>query len=201
MQALVAAAVDAGGGRIDGTVTAAGVAGGGPAHLVDAAGVAARHRHQPHRHVPRGQARDRPAAHAGAGRRRARLGRHHRQHRGPRGHRRRQRVQRVEGRRGAAHQEHGHRLRALGHPRERHLPGVHRHADDRGAVRRRRHRRRRRPSGSRSTPSAASAGPRRSRRRPGSCCRATRRSCPATPWPSTAATRPAATTASPSCSA
>ena len=35
VQALVAAAVDAGGGRIDGTVTAAGVAGGGPAHLVD----------------------------------------------------------------------------------------------------------------------------------------------------------------------
>jgi NAD(P)-dependent dehydrogenase (short-subunit alcohol dehydrogenase family) len=33
--ALVAAAVDAGGGRIDGTVTAAGVAGGGPAHLVE----------------------------------------------------------------------------------------------------------------------------------------------------------------------
>src|SRR5262245_57576507 len=37
VQALVAAAVDAGGGRLDGTVTAAGVAGGGPAHLVDAA--------------------------------------------------------------------------------------------------------------------------------------------------------------------
>jgi NAD(P)-dependent dehydrogenase (short-subunit alcohol dehydrogenase family) len=35
--ALVAAAVDAGGGRIDGTVTAAGVAGGGPVHLVDQA--------------------------------------------------------------------------------------------------------------------------------------------------------------------
>ena len=36
VQALVAAGVDAGGGRLDGTVTAAGVAGGGPAHLVDA---------------------------------------------------------------------------------------------------------------------------------------------------------------------
>jgi NAD(P)-dependent dehydrogenase (short-subunit alcohol dehydrogenase family) len=36
VRALVAAAVDAGGGRIDGTVTAAGVAGGGPAHLVEA---------------------------------------------------------------------------------------------------------------------------------------------------------------------
>jgi NAD(P)-dependent dehydrogenase (short-subunit alcohol dehydrogenase family) len=35
VQALVAAGVDAGGGRIDGTVTAAGVAGGGPAHLVE----------------------------------------------------------------------------------------------------------------------------------------------------------------------
>jgi NAD(P)-dependent dehydrogenase (short-subunit alcohol dehydrogenase family) len=35
VQALVASAVDAGGWRIDGTVTAAGVAGGGPAHLVD----------------------------------------------------------------------------------------------------------------------------------------------------------------------
>ena len=33
--------------------------GGGPAHLVDADRVAARHRHQPHRHVPRGQARHR----------------------------------------------------------------------------------------------------------------------------------------------
>jgi NAD(P)-dependent dehydrogenase (short-subunit alcohol dehydrogenase family) len=37
VQALVAAAVAAGGGRIDGAVTAAGVAGGGPAHLVDEA--------------------------------------------------------------------------------------------------------------------------------------------------------------------
>ena len=34
---LVAAAVDVGGGRIDGTVTAAGVAGGGPGHLLDEA--------------------------------------------------------------------------------------------------------------------------------------------------------------------
>ena len=67
----------------------------------------------------------------GAGRRRARLGRHHRQHRGARGHRRRQRLQRVEGRRGAAHQEPGHRLRPVRHPGQRHLPGVHRHADDR----------------------------------------------------------------------
>ena len=37
VQALVAAAVAAGDGRIDGAVTAAGVAGGGPAHLVDEA--------------------------------------------------------------------------------------------------------------------------------------------------------------------
>jgi NAD(P)-dependent dehydrogenase (short-subunit alcohol dehydrogenase family) len=37
VQALVAAAVDAGSGRIDGTVTAAGVAGGGPGHLLDEA--------------------------------------------------------------------------------------------------------------------------------------------------------------------
>ncbi len=36
VRALVAAGVEAGGGRIDGVVTAAGVAGGGPAHLVDA---------------------------------------------------------------------------------------------------------------------------------------------------------------------
>ena len=35
VQALVAAAIDAGGGRLDGAVTAAGVAGGGPGHLVD----------------------------------------------------------------------------------------------------------------------------------------------------------------------
>jgi NAD(P)-dependent dehydrogenase (short-subunit alcohol dehydrogenase family) len=37
VRALVAAGVTAGGGRIDGTVTAAGVAGGGPAHLVEQA--------------------------------------------------------------------------------------------------------------------------------------------------------------------
>jgi NAD(P)-dependent dehydrogenase (short-subunit alcohol dehydrogenase family) len=37
VRALVAAAVDAGSGRIDGTVTAAGVAGGGPGHLLDEA--------------------------------------------------------------------------------------------------------------------------------------------------------------------
>jgi len=35
VQALVASGVEAGGGRIDGAVTAAGVAGGGPAHLVE----------------------------------------------------------------------------------------------------------------------------------------------------------------------
>jgi NAD(P)-dependent dehydrogenase (short-subunit alcohol dehydrogenase family) len=35
VRALVAAGVEAGGGRIDGTVTAAGVAGGGPAHLLE----------------------------------------------------------------------------------------------------------------------------------------------------------------------
>ena len=35
--ALVATAVEVGGGRIDGTVTAAGVAGGGPGHLLDEA--------------------------------------------------------------------------------------------------------------------------------------------------------------------
>src|SRR5262245_1269390 len=35
IEALVATALDAGGGRIDGTVTAAGVAGGGPGHLLD----------------------------------------------------------------------------------------------------------------------------------------------------------------------
>ena len=37
VQGLVAAGVAAGGGRIDGAVTAAGVAGGGPAHLVEEA--------------------------------------------------------------------------------------------------------------------------------------------------------------------
>jgi NAD(P)-dependent dehydrogenase (short-subunit alcohol dehydrogenase family) len=35
VRSLVAAGVEAGGGRIDGAVTAAGVAGGGPAHLVE----------------------------------------------------------------------------------------------------------------------------------------------------------------------
>jgi NAD(P)-dependent dehydrogenase (short-subunit alcohol dehydrogenase family) len=37
MEALVATAVDVGGGRLDGVVTAAGVAGGGPVHLLDEA--------------------------------------------------------------------------------------------------------------------------------------------------------------------
>jgi NAD(P)-dependent dehydrogenase (short-subunit alcohol dehydrogenase family) len=37
VQSLVAAGVEAGGGRIDGAVTAAGVAGGGPGHLLDEA--------------------------------------------------------------------------------------------------------------------------------------------------------------------
>ena len=40
---------------------AAGVAGGGPVHLLDAGRVGPGHRRQPHRHVPRGQARRRGA--------------------------------------------------------------------------------------------------------------------------------------------
>ena len=39
-------------------------------------------------------------------------------------------LQRVEGRRRAADQEHGHRLRPPGHPGQRDLPRLHRHADD-----------------------------------------------------------------------
>ena len=89
------------------------------------------------------------------------------------------------------------------HPGQRHLPGLHRHADDAGAssacpgmedVHRRR--------SSASTSSAASAQPdgdRRRRRLP--AVAPTPRSSPARPSPSTAATPPAATTASPRCSA
>ena len=63
--ALVAAAVDRF-GRLDGVVNAAGVAGGGAGAPRRRRRVAPRHRHQPHRHVPRRQARDRADARPGA---------------------------------------------------------------------------------------------------------------------------------------
>ena len=53
--------------RVDGVVNAAGVAGGGPVHLVDAAEWNRVLRRQPHRHLPDGQAR--PGPHARASRR------------------------------------------------------------------------------------------------------------------------------------
>ena len=78
-------------GRIDGVVNAAGVAGGGPGPPRRRGRVGPRHRRQPHRHVPRVQARGRGACSSRTGRRRAGLDRDHRQRRGPRGHRGRQR--------------------------------------------------------------------------------------------------------------
>ena len=117
-EAVVARAVELH-GRLDGVVTAAGVAGGGAVHDLPAEEwdriisinltgtyVTAKY-----------------AASGDAGRPdRGGCGRHDRQHRGSRGHLRRQRVQRVQGRCGAAHQEPGDRLRPPGDPRQRHLP-------------------------------------------------------------------------------
>ena len=59
--ALVRAATEFG-GALDGLVNAAGVAGGGPVHMLPADGVGPRHRGQPDRHLPHGQARDRADA-------------------------------------------------------------------------------------------------------------------------------------------
>ena len=73
--------------------------------------MAARARHQPHRHVPRVQARDRADAASGHRRRRARLARHDRERRRTRRYGRRQLVQRVEGRGRDPHEEPRDRLR------------------------------------------------------------------------------------------
>ena len=54
-EAAVAAVFAAVPGRLDGVVHAAGVAGGGPVHLLDRDRVGASDRRQPHRHVPGGQ--------------------------------------------------------------------------------------------------------------------------------------------------
>jgi NAD(P)-dependent dehydrogenase (short-subunit alcohol dehydrogenase family) len=43
-------------------------------------------------------------------------------------------LQRVEGRRGPAHQEHGHRLRGARHPGQRRLPWLRRHTHDGGQL-------------------------------------------------------------------
>ena len=149
-----------------------------------------RHGRQPRRHVPRVQARARPDDGAALGQHRE-----HRVRRGDRRYRGRQRVQRVEGRRRAAHEEHGDRLRPHRDPRELHLPGLHRHADVPFGGRRTSARSP--TSTATSTSSGASAGPRRSRRPRCSSRRTTRRSSPGTRWSSTAATR---SECAPSCS-
>ena len=147
-------------GRIDVLVNSAGVAGGGIVHMLEQKDWDFVRRREPEGHLPRLEARRAGDARAGE--------REHREHRERRGHRglpRRQLLQRLEGRRGAAHQEHGDRLRARGRARERDLPGLHRHADvplrvlaggDEGDRRRRSARR---------TSSGASASPSRSRTR------------------------------------
>ena len=195
MAAAVAQAVDAG-GRLDGVVHAAGVAGGGPVHLLDLdewdrviASTSPARSSWPR--PPSRQMLDQPAADGERG-----VARHARQHRGPRGHRGRQRLQRVQGRRRPAHEEHGHRLRAVGHPGQRDLPGLRRHADDRVHLRHGRHGGGGRRLPRRAHARAASGRPTRSRPRPRTCCPTTPRSCPAPPSPSTAGTPPGATTGS-----
>ena len=163
-------------GRLDGVVNAAGVAGGGPVHLHGTGRVAPRHRREPDRHIPRGQARRRVDAGPGADRRRARVDREHREHRGPRGDRRRQRLQRVEGGRRPRHSQPGHRLRTPRHPCQCDLSRVHRHTDGRGRFRHAGHGRR---WPRRSCASTSCAGWVVPRRLPGwlpSSCRPTRRS-------------------------
>ncbi len=146
--------------RLDVVANFAGTAGGGPVHWVERAEWDRVHRGEPHRHVPRQQARARANARAALGSIVNIASR-----RGDRGHRGRQRLQRVEGRGRPAHQEHGDRLRPGGHPGQLHLPRLHRgHRDvpvghgQRGMApfldRYREH-----------TSSVASAGPRRSRAR------------------------------------
>ena len=96
-------------------------------------GVGPRDRGEPDRHLPHRQARHRARCSRQPARdgRPARLGGDAGQHRGARGHGRRQRLQRLEGRRRAADQEHGDRLRRPRHPGQRHLPRLHRDPDDR----------------------------------------------------------------------
>ena len=188
--AAVAAAREQHGG-IDVLVTAAGIAGGGPVHLISGRRLAARAGREPDRDVPVGEggaAVDDRAA--------QRQHRHDRERRGHRGLRGRQHLQRLEGRRRPAHQEHGDRLRPDRHPRQLHLPGLHRHA----AVPQYRSAARfpsRTASGSASsTSSAASAAPRRSRARRCSSPPTTPRSSPASRCRSTAASPRATRSAS-----
>ncbi|MDT5149657.1 MAG: hypothetical protein QOI01_1390 [Mycobacterium sp.] len=123
------AAVVSGAGRLDGVVHAAGVAGGGPVHLL------------PHEEWDRVVGINLKGTFVVS---RAALAQMVQQERvngergaivnlasieGIEGTVRWQRLQRVEGRRGAAHQEHRHRLRAEWDPGQPHLPGFHRNAD------------------------------------------------------------------------
>ena len=110
-------------GRLDVVVNYAGVAGGGPVHMVDADDwdrvleVNLKGTFLVNKHALRPMLEQRSGQH-----------RQHRQRRGAAGHRGRQLVQRVEGCGRRAHQEHGDRLRPGRHPRQRHLPRLHRHA-------------------------------------------------------------------------
>ncbi len=123
------------GGRIDGVVNAAGVAGGGPVHMlpteewdrvlqVNLTGTYLVAKH----------AIDVMLAQPAVGRIPWR-NRHHREHRGSGGHRRRECLQRVKGWRGASDKEHGHRLCGTRHKSQRRLSWFHRHADDRTDLR------------------------------------------------------------------
>ena len=149
-------------------------------------GLRPHHRGQPALDLPLHEARDR--GHAG---RRAR--RSHRQHRldqlvppttAPVG------LHRQQARRAGDDPQRRGRLRRRGHPHQRHLPGRHRHADAasgdgaEGPASRRRSR-------AASASWAASGSPTRSPRPACGCARTSRRSRPATRWPSTAATSPA----------
>ena len=189
-------------GRLDVVVTAAGVAGGGPAHLVDRAewqrvldvnltGTFLVCKHAIARMLEQEPVDGERGSH-----------RHDRERRRPRRHGGRQLVQRVEGRGRDLHEEPRDRLRRAGHPRQRDLPRVHRDADARRAcsacpgwkqVRAEITRR------AQAAAARAADGDRGGRRVPR--VGPTRRSSPARRSRSTAATPPAATTASPRCSA
>ena len=148
-------------------------------------------RRQPEGNVPGGQAQLRPHARPGFG-----IDHQHRQHRRPRGDRGGKRLQRVQRRRGHADQEHGHRLRAAGHPGELHLSRGDRHPHAAVDHRRRRHGPRTASDSATSTCSVDSGAPRRSPRRRRSWPPRMPRSSPGTPWSSTGGSPPGCGSAS-----
>ena len=173
--AAVARCVEVG-GRIDGAFTAAGVASGGPVHLVDAAdwqrvldvnltGTFLVLKHAAARMLGQepidGQRGSLVTVASVEGLEGTAGGSSYNASKGGGRH---------------ADQERRHRLRAARHPLQLHLPGLHRHAAAAQRVRRAGQRRGHRGGTRTSTRYGASAGRRRSRLRPRSCCRATRRS-------------------------